>query len=627
MGDRSDENDDLPNLGEDEAGESTVAMLSPFDINASSPSSLPPLPISSPPPGFPAPALVPRDPRDPRDLSDPLAGPPGHTPPSGGTILAPTQVPNARLPEDEEGPPSTGTLAMFAPARPSTALRAASVLGTPAPMPARQGINAPRPMAAPQASPLPTPPRSASASAPSPAPSPFGDEGEVTQDARTANIPLEAFGSDPDLASAARARQPDARARHASPLATTGFAGGPPSSPLDPRRAPPGSAGARSSGALPAAPPALSAQPRPSAPIPAAGQPPHPAPALDLDLPPESAVPSRRSDTGSIPLLPVSPGGLPIMSGGDGENETRTLAIPHELLDLARTPGLFPSPAGSPLGDGRTPFSGVSPAPEVTLREPVPHPPSSKQDAHVVVAEDAMGDDATVALLPSENAANAANANSGIARALAETLGQFGPGESAEPAFPPPGPPIAGYAGAGAGMPTGRTRHSPTALGLAPPAAGGWAPQGPMHTDGPFGGPTSVGPSGPMSAGPMSGPTAGPSHVADAFRGGPMNGPALGAGPMSGGPMSGPAPYGAPGAPGLPGPYHVGPGVSGQPLGGYPAHPAHPAPPHANPYPTGPQPAPSAPRPNGQILLLVVVGIVCLAIFVTGIVLFATTRF
>jgi len=43
----------------------------------------------------------------------------------------------------------------------------------------------------------------------------------------------------------------------------------------------------------------------------------------------------------------------------------------------------------------------------------------------------------------------------------------------------------------------------------------------------------------------------------------------------------------------------------------------------------GPQNAPLAPSPriSGQMILLFVIGFVCLAIFVTGVVLFATTNF
>ena len=68
------------------------------------------------------------------------------------------------------------------------------------------------------------------------------------------------------------------------------------------------------------------------------------------------------------------------------------------------------------------------------------------------------------------------------------------------------------------------------------------------------------------------------------------------------------------------GPMHGGPMMmQRQPQGmPYPNHPPQP----------WPQPAPGKPFAlSGQMVLLIVVGVICVGIFVTGIVLFVTTKF
>jgi hypothetical protein len=174
------------------------------------------------------------------------------------------------------------------------------------------------------------------------------------------------------------------------------------------------------------------------------------------------------------------------------------------------------------------------------------------QDAHVVVGNDAVGDDATLAVAPEDNEAR----NQRMA-AFAQTM--MSP-ESLRGAFPPP--------------PAGTFPHSPPVPMQTPQPHSGW--QDPHQHWSPSGS-TSV-PIHP--AGPPSNP-----HVP----------------PSIGAPMV---------------PMH-------QPMQGYPVQ--HSGQPQHGQLARGPtQGGTKLPK---QFIVLAVVGIVCVAIFITGIVLFATTKF
>jgi hypothetical protein len=201
-----------------------------------------------------------------------------------------------------------------------------------------------------------------------------------------------------------------------------------------------------------------------------------------------------------------------------------------------------------------------------------------RRDGAYVVRGDAVGDEATVAVMPGLNQASPKNMAAFAATMMADDaainpnrppVGR--PPDFAAPA-PPPGPswndypmgPNGGFPQSSPQMPTARGGPSPT--GPQP-----YMPSHPSSPHAPLAGPGmgSMGPMGPMGPGQMSvGPTMGSVH-----------GHPYAAGPMS----------------------------------------VHQQPPWASQAPS--------PKLSKQIIFLVVIGIVCLAIFITGIVLFATTKF
>jgi len=216
------------------------------------------------------------------------------------------------------------------------------------------------------------------------------------------------------------------------------------------------------------------------------------------------------------------------------------------------------------------------------------------QDAHVVVGEDAAGEDATLAVGPGEN-----EANSKHLAALAKTM--MAEGDQAFP--PPPGvfpaPPAASSPAArtmpsmGGPRPSWHEPQQPWGQGV--PAGGHMAPMGQDR-------PTSNPQLGSNPQMPVSGP-----HGMGMPHGGHMHG----AGPMS-----------MPGQMGMPPHMHQAPipypGQQGGPMmqGGQ------------NGVPWGGQAqAGKGIKLSNQILLLALVGVICLAIFITGIVLFVTTKF
>ena len=244
------------------------------------------------------------------------------------------------------------------------------------------------------------------------------------------------------------------------------------------------------------------------------------------------------------------------------------------------------------------------------------------QDAHVVVGEDAMGDEATLAVAP--GTLDGFLGEGGIAAALKETLQKREDSQPQLPAFPPPPqhfqqnmpPPGQGSSGhlqaapqhgqhpGGMGMP----QHSPSWSGDAAqsyqnPQQHPGMPQGfdPMYQQQQQG----MGPPSSMQ-GQMQGgyPQSGPHGVVPQSH--PM-GNANAPGQFGHGGQAGPAGYQQPMQ------QHGGQG--GAPL---------PWMTQQSPPPAG-MSAPSKFTP--QVILLIAVGAVCLAIFVIGIVLFVTTKF
>ncbi|MBX3203955.1 MAG: hypothetical protein KF764_02740, partial [Labilithrix sp.] len=269
-------------------------------------------------------------------------------------------------------------------------------------------------------------------------------------------------------------------------------------------------------------------------------------------------------------------------------------------------PPPLPPPGGEPRDasarDGGPPGSNALPQPLERMEEEertraVPREELLRaQDAHVIVGDDAVGEDATLAVSPGDN-----EANSKHLAALAQTMAQDPDG-----AFPPPPgvfpPPPSAHAGHGpGGAPNMMAPHGAMS---GPQSQSGWNDAQP-----PPWGPPASSPMQQVQPGydrPTSNPhmPASSPHMAAMPHGGPL--PAhmgQGHGPM-GPPMQGP--MGPPSYPGQPGPM---------------MHGRAPAP-WAQPGP-GTRPV----KLSGQILLLAIVGVICLAIFITGIVLFATTKF
>lgn len=235
------------------------------------------------------------------------------------------------------------------------------------------------------------------------------------------------------------------------------------------------------------------------------------------------------------------------------------------------------------------------------------------QDAHVVVGDDAGGDDATLAVAPGDN-----EANSKHLAALAQTMAQDPDGAFPPPpgGFPPPPPPAFGLEPAP--QPLGGLPPQPADFGLPP-----------MSNMGPPGGMRP-----PMES--MHGGMGGPHPGWNEPQPPPWNAPMSAPGPH----MPGTNPHGhAPMPQGgqLP-PYTGQMGQMGQM--GQSQMPIQPMGPisysgQMNPMMQGqaggpwasPAPVKKGGKISGQVLLLAIVGVICLAIFITGLVLFATTKF
>jgi hypothetical protein len=243
------------------------------------------------------------------------------------------------------------------------------------------------------------------------------------------------------------------------------------------------------------------------------------------------------------------------------------------------------------------------------------------QDAHVIVGEDAIGDEATLAIAPGQVDLGI---EGGIAAALQETLQK----RESQPQFPaaPPQfhnnmqPPGAGPMGA----PMGSSGHLPAAqpFGHGPSQGGMGMPQQPQSWG--------------------EAPQGWPGEAAQSYRNPPQMGMPPGFDPM--------LPQGPQSNPGMPGqfaqsgqhPLMHGQGgfAPGMGQGGYGPNanaataqqqrPMGPMPGQAPPWAMQPSPPTGATGPTKftpQVILLVAVGAVCLAIFIIGIVLFVTTKF
>lgn len=288
------------------------------------------------------------------------------------------------------------------------------------------------------------------------------------------------------------------------------------------------------------------------------------------DGPPRPAAGSPASSASN-----ASAKAAPDVDAPEGENEAATVTVPKDVLDRVRAnpkavleeskPKAPPPAAGRPYDDADDAAEPTKAVPrEELLRGAV-------NDGHVVIGADAGGEDATLAVAPGE--AVGMNLNAAIGETLKSAgspLGDEGGG------FPPPPHPFQG------------TQQMPQGMGPMPGHPGGMQPQ---HQD--------------WSQAPAP--------------------PGMGMPPSQQGQQghwsSGHMPAAIPRTPGGVQSYPGGPMMQQPQQQG--AFPRGQAPTNWNPL-QAPQPKSKI---SGQMILLIVVGFVCLAIFVTGIVLFATTKF
>lgn len=289
------------------------------------------------------------------------------------------------------------------------------------------------------------------------------------------------------------------------------------------------------------------------------------------DPPPRPSAPPA-SPAAPIGSPPAIPGSIPKLAAADdkeSENEAATVTVPKDVLDRVRANPkavLEESQAKAPTPAAGRPYSDLDDSAEPT--KAVPREEllrGASPDGHVVIGADAGGEDATLAVAAGSNEASAMNLGAAIGDALHG--GHHPPPYGQEGAFPPPPGQHPYQSFQGMGPPS-----APHPMG--PGAHPGMGMQDPM---GMHGMPNQQ----PWSSGHM--PAANPRQVGGV--------PSYGGGPM----------------------------MQPQQQGGFPRGQA---PTNWNPL----QP-PAQSKISGQMILLVVVGFVCLAIFVTGIVLFATTKF
>lgn len=317
----------------------------------------------------------------------------------------------------------------------------------------------------------------------------------------------------------------------------------------------------------------------------------------------------------------------------EDEGGDRTITSPFD--PQAHGPGVAPSPVSEPPGDedeatrvGRSdpalrslaqpktePVAfGVlaSVLPNAFPSSPPPPEPAAPKAApalgagraHVVVGEGAVGDEATLAV-----PAPSSQATSDIAAALAATLGAGWTNEAVPP--PPSSPGPAASWGANAPPPSR-------------PAAGIPVPHVPPPA--PFGGPVTSPAASTLGGFPPTAPAHpfGPGSSPDALRNlSPGAMPAAYPHPSSGGSPVHPGP--SPSYPNLPAAGGWPPPPQGFPYASPGPHGPHA--PHGPMAPMAPPPAAVAAAPRPQLTLLLVVGVVCVAIFVVGVILFVRTNF
>jgi hypothetical protein len=253
------------------------------------------------------------------------------------------------------------------------------------------------------------------------------------------------------------------------------------------------------------------------------------------------------------------------------------------------------------------------------------------QDAQFIVGEDAMGDEATLAVAPGQIDLGA---HGGLAAALAESIRRESqPNMPGAPAFPAPpqnfqnGDP-GGYPGMGGGGAMQPPQSQPQPWGGdAAPWGGEQAPPWSQQQRDPM---SSMQQQGydPMMPGPQSSPSMQggyPQSGQHALMQQPQQGPhGYGAqgGVMQGG--MGQGGYGSnPNMPTAQQPYPMGNMQGGGQLASMPGQPQ----PWMQQQPARPLGGLSRSKLTPQLILLVAVGAVCLAIFIIGIVLFVTTKF
>jgi hypothetical protein len=348
-----------------------------------------------------------------------------------------------------------------------------------------------------------------------------------------------------------------------------------------------------------------------------------------VPLPPRPAAagpspPSRPSARGPLPSSPAAP-------APDAEDDSWPSS--HDQDD-APTMSVASPVASSPLSDRplRDDLVDPRPAPAAHAGEPfrdsplpVLHDDSEmelddptravaredlmrSQDAHIVVGEDAIGEDATMAAVPGYIDALDPALTAALVQQLKESSQPRLPSAPAFPEPPPhfPQPMTSEYVPDEQAYPT---TPQPLGMGMAPvvPSWGEAAPA-PSYRSSPQQGMAPAHESMPSS---YDGRYESQGHLQAQH------------GPQSGQPPFQAMPMGMQGA--MSYPQHPGaPSAMGQgPQGGYPMH-GQPPPGWGAP-PAAAQGAPLKLTP--QVILLMAVGAVCLAIFVTGIVLFVTTKF
>lgn len=529
-------------VDDEEGGESTVAMASPtFDPSASGM----PLPISNPPPPLP---ITPPD----GVPAAPLAASPA--PPRAPLAMPPT-APVPFLPGAEasrRAPPSGPAVPQLGSAKPPSGPIVPTPLGglTPSGQPRTTGAAPVSSRRRPQtviglAPPPPGAPRPAAPAAPSRPPLPSAVAGAPRPSAPPAAPAQSAVPAFPPLAPSPR---PPASAAKAPPFDND-------------------AAGAKDDG------PTMMGSTEQSLAL------------FGLDAGAADAARAAVASPGPrpAPLPGRSPLASTAFSGGSGG--------PPPLPPSSRG-GAGPAFAR----DERPPGSNPLPQPIERMEEEestraVPREELLRgQDAHVVVGDDAVGEDATLAVSPGDN-----EANSKHLAALAQTMAQDPDGAFPPPpgVFPPP------HAGAGYSPAPNMMGPPPGVMngpgqGWGEPQQQPWSPGGPQSAPMPS-----------MHGAPHDRPTSNPHMPVSSPH--PMSYP--GPAQMGMGPGPGYPPMGMPMQGPAPGPYpgQLGPAMQGQ----------------------APWPAPSGKRfkLSGQIILLGIVGVICLAIFITGLVLFATTKF